>query len=265
MRNFLRIFETKNAIKSYCSMDLENAKKSIGMVVIVALLRETNEAVKKQPFLKNDTQVLAEKAISKMDIKSIIVANDVSYQKMNDEYFYCLHTTGLWEMLLDNFIEFKPCITEREFRDVAYILMLYLQEKSKQEEVVVTEVARSFVHLREDGRVEIVFPGKIWGGKELAESMLQNAERAGVCFVEIRSSPINKKAILPCGWKLLEKADLQGYTFIVDDENRKRGSFRLKRLPDYSGNGEFDFFFDEKPGQVIDMLNKPKILCQSFD
>lgn len=265
MRNFLRIFKPKYDIKSYCSMDLENAKKSIGMVVITALLRETNEAVKNQPFLKNDTQVLAEKAINKMHIKSIIVANDVSYQKINDEYFYCLHTAGLWEMLLDKFIDFKPCITEREFRDVAHLLMLHLKERSKQEEIAVTEIAGSFVHLREDGRVEIVFPGKIWGGKELVESMLHNAERAGVCFVEIKSSPINKKAILPSGWKLLEKADLQGYTFILDDENRKRGTFRLKRLPDYSGNGEFDFFFDERPGQVIDMLNKPKILCQSFD
>ena len=266
MKNFLRVLKAEvskgkgdKSIKSYCNRDYEKAQFSVGMMLIAKLLIEVNNAVQQQPFLTKDVQVLAEKAINKIDINAIKIQNGVSYQILNDEYFHYMHITGLWQMLLDHFVDFTLCVTEREFRDVAYLLMLHLKELSKQEKGFVTEFVGKNVNLRDDGRYEIIFSAEIWGDEEFSKKMVNNAEKAGICFVDISASPINKKAILPYGWRIQEQSDNEGYTSILDDLGRKRGEYRLTRLPNHSDNGEFDFFFDDSPTQIADVRN-PKIL-----
>lgn len=245
----LRLFNGKSLakkevykIKEYCTRDYEKAKESAATILIVQLLKNMNDALIDQPFLKGDIQLLAEKAFQKIDTRAIVVYTRCSYQMLNYQYLEVLSMFGLWQMLQEKFIDFDNNVTEDIFRKVTTFLMPHLEELGKQEKAFLEQVAGNCVSQREDGRIEIIFTGEIWGNEKLVEETIQRAEKAGICFVDIPASPISKKAILPIGWRVFNSVD--GYTHIVDEFNLTRGVFRIKELPNKHNNGEFDFFFD---------------------
>lgn len=229
-------------IKEYCTMDYEKAKDNAATILIVQLLKNMNDALSDQPFLREDIQLLAEKAFQKIDIRAIIVDTKCSYQRLNYQYLEVLSMFGLWQMLQEKFIDFDLIVTEDIFRKVTTFLMSHMKELGKKEKAFLEQVASKCISQREDGRIEIIFTGEIWGNEKLVEETMERAEKAGICFVDIPSSPISKKAILPFGWGLYNSSD--GYTHIMDEFNVTRGVFRIKELPNKYNHGEFDFFFD---------------------
>lgn len=229
-------------IKEYCMMDYEIAKDNAATNLIVQLLKNMNDALISQPFLRKDIQLLAEKAFQKIDKRDIAVYKKCSYQMLNYQYLQVLGMSGLWQMLQEKFIDFDLIVTEDIFRKVTTFLMPHIKELGKKEKVFLEEAARKCISQREDGRIEVIFTGEIWGNDKLVERTIERAEKAGVCFVDIPSSPISKKAILPFGWRVFNSSD--GYTHIMDKFNLTRGVFRIKELPNEYNNGEFDFFFE---------------------
>ena len=248
---FLRRENTKGTVVSeyygyYIPADYERLKNMLGMQILVELLKNVNEAVTNQPSLIKDVNLLAEKAINKIDIKGKVVDNHSSYQVLYSEYFSALHTNGLWQMLIDKFVNDNLMVTERGFRNVAGVLMCYLKDLKQREEQWIEQIANTYIHFRDDGRLEIIFPGKLWGGKEMVSKMVKLAEKSGICFVEAKASPINQKIVLPYGWKISNYTDPEGYQMILDDAGKTKAFFRIKRLPDTNGNGEIDFFMEDE-------------------
>ena len=275
MKNILRLWNNvtktrkerkqgyiKNAYL-YSENDYERAKASVGMFIIVELLKEVDVEVREQPFLKNNIQMLAEKAINKINLKKIVIDKEVSYQMLRFEYSSCLNIFGMWKMIEEKFIDYSPCVTEEQFRRVAALLYLYLTERSKEEETTIEAVSKNYINVRNDGHIEIVFPAKIWGDKQLTTEMIKNAEEAGVCFVDINASPIYRKAILPYNWSISKNKTWDGFRFIFDENGCKRGEFRLKKLPSDINNGEFDFFFDQIPKEINDKNMKVPMLLST--
>lgn len=245
----LRLFKENNLIKKevyqlkeYCTIDYQRVTDMAGTIVIVQLLKNINDALREQSFLKNDILVLAEKAVSQIDIKSILISKHSSYQMLSSQYFELLNIVGLWQMLQDKFVNFDITVTEDIFRKVAGVIISYLEALSQKEEAFIEQIVDGCISQREDGRIEIIFPGEIWGNSKIVNQAITNAQMAGICFVDIPASPISKKAILPKGWKTANYTD--DYTYILDDFNQNRGVFRIKELPNKFNNGEVDFFFD---------------------
>ena len=251
--------EVNYEVKEYCTLDYNRTKDTAGVMVVAQLLKNVDDAIIQQHALASDIPLLAEKALSKINIRDILIYKKSSYQLLNQEYFETICTNGIWEMLQDKFIDFKPMVTRDLFMKVAFACVDPLKELAKKEEGFVESVLKKCISQREDGRIEITFPGELWGNDELVSRMIQNAENAGICFVDIPASPVSKKAILPYGW-LIGDAEY-GYISLVDTNYRKRGVFRVKELPSKFNNGEVDFFFDipgiEK-GEIVKALEMPK-------
>lgn len=253
MKKFLRIVKQNTIKERKQNVNLELYEKDVnltGMYLVLKLLKEVNDEVHHQPCLKSNIQLLAEKSIGKIDVKNVVTEKHTSYQHLEYEYEACLRTCEIWHVITEFFIDYTLYVTEAEFRQVAAILSNYLKKCCKEEENFFTTVSKRYINIRDDGQIEIVFPAKIWGDKQLTSEMIQNAENAGVCFVEINSSPIYRKAVLPYGWNISKNKTWDGFRFIIDEEGQKRGEFRLKRLPNNINNGEFDFFFDECPMKI---------------
>lgn len=254
MKNFIRVLKQnfmKEKDKKNANLWLdEETVKSTGMSLVLKLLKEVNDEVNKQPHLKENLEILAEKSISKIDVKNFVVESRTSCQRLRYEYEACLCSFQVWNVITNCLIDYTLYITESEFRQVAAQLSNYLLQCCEEEEKLFKAVAQNYINIREDGKAEIIFPAKIWGDKKLASEMIQNAENAGVIFVEYNSSPICQKAVLPDGWNISRNQTWDGFRFILDEKGKRRGEFRLKYRPSDMDNGEFDFFFEKTPMEV---------------
>lgn len=266
MRNFLTLIRKVTPISSnkknnqivtdcfgnyYTPLNYNTVKNLGGMKLITDILKLINDATKKQPYIINDSKLLAEKVMAKLELKKIIVNYQISHQILYKEFMLVLHTNGLWPMLLDHFVDYEVLVTEQEFRRVAGVIMEYLNVSKNKEKNSINQIANTCVHYREDGRLEIIFPGKLWGSKEVVNKILDLAEQKGIFIIEANSSPISQKIILPYNWSISEFPDDKGYYFIFDDSGKKVAVFRVTLLPNSLNNGEIDFFMEDMEDDEI--------------
>lgn len=244
----------------YTPLNYNAVKDFGGMKLMTEVLSYTNDAAKRQRYLiTDDVNLLAEKVFAKIEWKQIIVNYQISHQILYNQYCFVLHTNGLWPMLLEKFVDYEVIITEQEFRLVAGIIMNCLRDLESKEKNYIDQVANSCIHYREDGRLEIIFPGKLWGGKEVVERILRLAEKRGMCIIEINTSPIRQKVVLPYNWSVSDYTDDEGYHFILDDFGRKIAVFRVTQLPNQLNNGEVDFFMVDDDIDMLPNEDKPKL------
>lgn len=227
--------------KIYRPEEYEYVKDRPGTQLATMILAYVNDAVRNQRQLLEDVNLLAEKVIAKIDFKRLIEDNGISWQTLYDQYRYILYMNGMWTMLMEKFVDYEVVITERQFRDVAGIIMFGLKDLSKKEEDLVEDVANNCIRTRQDGRLEIVFPGKLWGGAKVPE-ILKKAEEKGICIVETNASPIRQKCIFPLGWTISDYTDWEGYRLIFDEKGQQQAVFRVTELPNHRDNGAVDFF-----------------------
>lgn len=270
MKNFLQLIKqptnhSKFKITTDCfgnyytPLNYNSVKDFGGMKLMTEVLRHTNDAAKRQRYLTNDANLLVEKVFAKIEWKQIIVDYQISHQILCNQYSFVLHTNGLWPMLLEKFVNYDVIITEQEFRPVAGIIMKCLRDLESKEKNYIDQIANSCIHPRKDGRLEIVFPGKLWGGKKVVEHILRLAEKRGICIIETNTSPIKQKVVLPYGWSVSDYTDGEGYYFILDDFGRKIAVFRVTWLPNELNNGEVDFFMLDDDIDKIPNKDTPKL------